>query len=161
MDVFDLILEAVENSVEAGAGIISVVAEEEDGECRVRVEDDGDSAIPEDPFRPGCTTKGCGRGEGLARICSSSGGRCTLIRRDGRTMLEFIAGGRIPRGGLDGSLLPIFLFPAEISMTINISGRSVRLSTGELREGNAFPDRAGAIGRFRKMVRQKEGEIYG
>ena len=161
MDVFDLILEAVENSVEAGAGQIKVAVDAEDGGCRVCVEDDGCARIPDDPFSPGCTVKGRGRGYGLSRIHDISEGRCSLGREGGRTLLRFSLGGLWQRCGLSDQLLPLFLFPADISLTINRSGTSFTLSTGELRERDAFPDRAGAIGRFRKMVRLKEGEIYG
>ena len=161
MDVFDLILEAVGNSIEAGAGNIQILAESGDGESRVSVTDDGNAQIPDDPFAPGCTTKGNGRGLGLAKVKSGSSGRCSLIRENGKTTLSFIADQEIMKEMLDDSLLSVFLAPADISLTLKMSGKSFTLSTGELRERDAIPDRAGAIGRFREMARLKEGEIYG
>lgn len=161
MEVFDLILEAVENSVEAGASAVEATVEIMDGRCRVSVVDDGDAWIPDNPFEKGCSTKGRARGLGLAEIAEVSGGNCSLVRDGGVTRLEFCATGLEDSGRLSDSLLPIFLFPADISLTVNMSGKSFALSTGELRAHDAFPDRAGAIGRFKEMARLKEGEIYG
>lgn len=161
MEVFELILEAVENSVEAGASHIDVTVDGEDGRNRVSITDDGCAALPDAPFDAGCTTKGAGRGQGLSKICNESGGCCSISRLEGRTRLEFLAGEDKRVGDLSSSLLPIFLFPVDISLTINIAGKGFTLSTWQLREHDAFPDRAGAIGRFRELVQLKEGEIYG
>ena len=161
MDVLDLVREAVENSVEAGASCIAVTVNMADGSGSVVVTDDGWLSADGDPFERGSTTKGVGRGEGLALIREASSGRCSLEREDGRTVLRFHVDDARLGEGLSSSLLPIFLFPAEIALTIDMAGRSMTLRTGELRDADAFPDRAGAIGRFREMVRQKEGEIYG
>ena len=59
----DLILEAVENSREAGALNISVIVEE-DAALKIQVIDDGVSPIPENPFADGVSTKGKTRGRG-------------------------------------------------------------------------------------------------
>ncbi len=161
MDILDLVREAVENSVEAGASFIEVSVSMADGGGSVAVSDDGVLSVDGDPFERGCTTKGIGRGDGLSLIREATSGRCSLERWNGRTVLRFHVDDARLGEGLSSSLLPIFLFPAEIALTIDMAGRSMTLRTGELRDADAFPDRAGAIGRFREMVRQKEGEIYG
>ena len=161
MDVLDLVREAVENSVEAGAANITVQVIEKDGMCRVTVTDDGSAVIRGDLFAEDHSGKGPGRGHGLALIKEASSGHCRIDRNDGLTVLVFSACGTVVSEDLSSSLLPLFLFPAEVSLTIDRDGRSMMLRTGELRSAGAFPDRAGAIGRFRMMVRQKEGEIYG
>ena len=53
--VADLILEAVENSTEAGAETIKALAEEKDGVWRVEILDDGKWTLEEDPFSVGAS----------------------------------------------------------------------------------------------------------
>ena len=161
MDVLDLVREAVENSIEAGADDIEVLVRIADGSGSVVVSDNGFLLLDGNPFMRGYTTKGIGHGEGLSLIREASSGRCSIGKEDGRTVLRFIVDDARLGEDLSSSLLPIFLFPAEIALTIDMAGWSMTVHTGELRGADAFPDRAGAIGRFREMVRQKEGEIYG
>ncbi len=159
MSLFDLILEGVENSVEAGASHISVLLDEKDGICSVSISDDGLFTFQGDPFEEGATEKGKGRGYGLFNI-KRQAKSCSIERKDPYTILSF-SGDWEEERPLSGALLPLFLLGADISLTIKRDGRNVTLSTVELRRADAYPDRAGAIGRFRSMVRQIEGDIYG
>ena len=162
--VADLILEAVENSSEAGAGTITALAEEEDGVWKIEILDDGRWTLDGDPFADGATTKGKGRGHGLPMIRRISGGRCSLTRGEGSTRLGFMAEDDGSLDDLFSLLLPLFLRDSDVRVSIRSSGSEIAFSTEDLRRENAFPSSASGIRAFRAYnegQRMKEGEIYG
>ena len=162
--VADLILEAVDNSTEAGAGMIKALAEEEEGVWKIDILDDGEWTLEGDPFAEGATTKGKGRGRGLAVIRKASGGRCSLTRGKGYTQLRFMVDDDGSLSDLFHLLLPIFLRNTDVWVSIRSSGVDKTFSTGDLRRENAFPSSASGIKAFRAYIerqRMKEGEIYG
>ena len=161
-DAADLLLEAVINSAEAGAGCISAQVSAEGGTVVIRVEDDGAFNPPADPFQDGSTTKGEGRGRGLHIIRERSEGRCRLTRGWAGTVLEFSASDDGSFDDLCEALLPVFCREESITITIKKDGRDISVSRKLLEERDAVPDRAGCIKRFRELLSDLEkGEIYG
>ena len=155
-DTAALLLESVENSIEAGARHINALVEIGSGKIGVRVEDDGEYNLLSDPFEDGSTTKGEGRGRGLHIIKERSEGRCRLTRGWAGTVLEFSA------SDLYEALLPVFCREESITITIKKDGRDISVSRKLLEERDAVPDRAGCIKRFRELLSDLEkGEIYG
>ena len=65
MDALDFLFEAVKNSLEAGAGTVSVRVEMDDGQVHVTCTDDGAWEPDVDHFARGGSSKGDGRGQGL------------------------------------------------------------------------------------------------
>lgn len=88
MSFSSLLLEAARNSLEAGAGRIEIILDSRDGGTEVIVKDDGKFEVPSDPFRSGASTKGSGRGRGLALIAKESEGRAALERKGTSTVLS-------------------------------------------------------------------------
>ena len=151
-DLSDLLLEAVVNSVEAGAGVIEASVEIEDGMARIRIEDDGMYTLSSDPFQDGSTTKGEGRGHGLFIIHERSSGRCRLTRGDGRTQLEFMAEDDGSFSDAAAALLPVFGMGGGITVTIRKDGGVKKVSSALLEERDAVPDRAEGIRNFRNLL---------
>ena len=150
--VADLILEAVENSSEAGAETIKALAEEKDGVWRVEILDDGKWTLEEDPFSVGATTKGRGHGRGLCIIKERTGGRCSLTRGEGYTRLCFEAD---DDGSMDDSfhaLLPVLLRKENVWIRIGSSGLDVSFTSDDLRREGAFPSDARGIRAFRAYL---------
>lgn len=150
--VADLILEAVENSTEAGAGSITALAEEENGVWKIEILDDGEWTLEGNPFAEGSTTKGKGRGRGLSIIEKTSCGRCSLTRGKGLTRLRFIAEDDGSLSDLFGFLLPVFLRESDVRVCIRSSGVDRTFSTEDLRRENAFPSDASGIRAFRAYL---------
>ena len=160
----DLILEAVENSTEAGAAEIRALAEENEGIWKIEILDDGEWKLDGDPFSEGATTKGEGRGRGLAIIREQSCGHCSLTRGEGYTRLRFEAEDDGSLGDMFHALLPVFLRDTDVWVCIRSSGVDIAFSTEDLRRENAFPSDAFGIRAFRSYLARhelKEGEIYG
>ena len=150
--VADLVLEAVENSTEAGAGIIKALAEDEGGIWMIEILDDGEWVIEGDPFPEGATTKGKGRGRGLSIIWEASRGRCSLTRGEGYTRLCFEAD---DDGSMDDSfhaLLPVLLRKENVWIRIGSSGLDVSFTSDDLRREGAFPSDARGIRAFRAYL---------
>ena len=161
-DTAALLLESVENSIEAGARHINALVEIESGKIGVRVEDDGEYNLLSDPFEDGSTTKGEGRGRGLHIIKERSEGRCRLTRGWAGTVLEYAASDDGSFDDLYEALLPVFCREESITITIKKDGRDISVSRKLLEERDAVPDRAGCIKRFRELLSDLEkGEIYG
>ncbi len=161
-DVSSLLLEAVANSAEAGAGHISLQVRFREGEIEARIEDDGYGSVVSNPFREGITTKGEGRGRGLHIIRERTGGRCRLTRGEGITVLEFSAEDDGSFDRLDEALLPLFNLDKSITVTIEKGGRAFTVSRALLTERDAVPDRAAGIRRFRSLLKALEkGETNG
>lgn len=97
MENADLLVEAVRNSLEAGAGDILLRIDRCCGMADVVVSDDSPADIVDDAFSPGVSSKGPGRGRGLFLVREASEGRCGLEKKDGRSVLHFSV-------VLDGSL---------------------------------------------------------
>ena len=89
MDNADLLVEAVRNSLEAGAEDIFIRIDRHCGMADVVVSDDSSKTIPDDAFSPGVSSKGAGRGRGLFLIKEASDGRCGLEKKDGKSVLHF------------------------------------------------------------------------
>ena len=153
--VADLILEAVENSTEAGAETIKALAEEKDGVWRVEILDDGKWTLEEDPFSVGATTKGRGHGRGLCIIKERTGGRCSLTRGEGYTQLRFRVEDDGSFGDLFHALLPVFLRNPDVWVSIRSSGVEKRFSTDDLRREDAFPSDASGIRAFRAYIERQ------
>lgn len=161
-DTADLVIEAVMNSIEAGAGNILVTIHIDEGMVNTRVEDDGLYTLIGDPFGEGVTTKGEGRGHGLPIIKERSEGRCRLTRGDGITELEFSAEDDGSFDELDKALLPLLGMDDGITVKIRKNNREMEITRSLLEKWDAVPDRAGRIGRFRALIHSLEkGEIYG
>ncbi len=160
-DASDLLLEAVANSAEAGACSIEATVDLSGGMISIRVEDDGSYTLRSDPFQDGSTTKGEGRGRGLALVKDSCSGRCRLTRGERGTVLEFRREDDGSFDALDKALLPIFMEYEGISVTIRKDTREFTLDRDYLEKRDAVPDRAGRIGRFRAIISSLKGEIYG
>ena len=161
-DTADLVIEAVMNSIEAGAGNILVTIHIDEGMVNTRVEDDGLYTLIGDPFGEGVTTKGEGRGRGLSIIKEKTDGRCRLTRGDGMTVLEFSIEDDGSFCRLDEALLPLLGLDAGITVRIRKGEREIVISRSLLEERDAVPDRAAGIRRFRNLIRSLEkGDIYG
>ena len=161
-DTADLVLEAVVNSVEAGAESISVLIRLEDGQVHARIEDDGSYSLIGDPFGEGITTKGEGRGRGLHIIKEQSEGRCRLTRGKGITVLEFSTADDGSFRSLDTALLPLLNMEKSITVEIWKDGRAFGLTRNLLEQRDAVPDGAEGIRRFREILNGLEkGDIYG
>ena len=106
MDALDFLFEAVKNSLEAGAGTVSVRVEMDDGQVHVTCTDDGAWEPDVDHFARGGSSKGDGRGQGLyllARLDRDA----ALVRAGDRTVLTY----SFPRRLMgDGSQVYPFLF---------------------------------------------------
>ncbi len=153
--VADLVLEAVENSTEAGAGMIKALAEEEDGIWMIEILDDGEWVLEGDPFPEGATTKGKGRGRGLSIIREASRGRCSLTRGEGYTQLRFRVEDDGSFGDLFQALLPVFLRNPDVWVSIRSSGVDKTFSTEDLRREDAFPSDASGIRAFRSYIERQ------
>ena len=153
----DLILEAVENSREAGALNISVIVEE-DAALKIQVIDDGVSPIPENPFADGVSTKGKTRGRGLALI-KERDRSASLNRCNGKTVLAFCSVNDSSLEDLEHALLPIFMGPGNIEFSYRKNGREFLLDSAELEREKAFPVDCGSIARFKAIVRQKRSTL--
>ncbi|MBO8436529.1 MAG: hypothetical protein IAA97_06080 [Spirochaetes bacterium] len=161
-DVSDLVIEAVANSIEAGAERIAVSIAIADGVVNARISDNGVFTLEGNPFREGITTKGEGRGQGLHIIYKRSEGRCRLTRGDGITELEFSAEDDGSFDELDKALLPLLGMDDGITVKIRKNNREMEITRSLLEKWDAVPDRAGRIGRFRALIHSLEkGEIYG
>ena len=161
-DVSDLVIEAVANSIEAGAERIAVSIAIADGVVNARISDNGVFTLEGNPFREGITTKGEGRGRGLHIIYERSEGRCRLTRGDGITELEFSAEDDGSFDELDKALLPLLGMDDGITVKIWKNNREIEITRSLLEKWDAVPDRAGRIGRFRALIHSLEkGEIYG
>lgn len=106
MDALDFLFEAVKNSLEAGAGTVSVRVEMDDSQVHVTCTDDGAWEPDVDHFARGGSSKGDGRGQGLyllARLDRDA----ALVRAGDRTVLTY----SFPRRLMgDGSQVYPFLF---------------------------------------------------
>ena len=153
--VADLILEAVENSTEAGAGSITALAEEENGVWKIEILDDGEWTLEGNPFAEGSTTKGKGRGRGLSIIREASRGRCSLTRGEGYTQLRFRVEDDGSFGDLFQALLPVFLRNPDVWVSIRSSGVDKTFSTEDLRREDAFPSDASGIRAFRAYIERQ------
>ena len=161
-DVSDLVMEAVANSIEAGAGNIAVRVEIGQGLVNARIADDGEYTLSGNPFQEGITTKGEGRGRGLHIIYERSEGRCRLTRGDGITELEFSAVDDGSFDELDKALLPLLGMDDGITVKIWKNNREIEITRSLLEKQGAVPDRADGIRKFRELVSCLEkGEIYG
>ena len=162
-DTAALLLEAIVNSVEAGADVIDAFVDISGGTIHVRVEDDGTYTALSDPFQAGKTSKGEGRGRGLSIIKDRSKGRCRLTRGEGITVLEFVADDDGSFSDLSSALLPIMNMDKSIEITIRNDGRETTKVTRKfLEERDAVPDRASGIRRFREILSSlAKGDIYG
>ena len=158
-DTAALILEAVMNSIEAGASSISVRIAVENGSVSVITEDDGNAPMSSDPFREGSSTKGEGRGRGLSIIKEKTDGRCRLTRGERGTVLEFRREDDGSFDALDKALLPIFMEYEGISVTIRKDTREFTLDRDYLEKRDAVPDRAVGIRRFRTLIPSLAKEI--
>ena len=152
MDIGDLILEGVKNSVEAGASSIRISVEIEKGNAEILIEDDGTAEISDCPFSEGVSSKGSKRGYGLAFI-KAFDPDAVLVRAGGVTGLRF-------RGRYDGSLdcldqilLPIFMEKGRKAFFYQKDGKTLQVESEE------SPDSIRAIAAFRAMVREKEFEM--
>lgn len=161
-DTSDLVLEAVNNSIEAGADRISVLIKLDNGKVQARIEDDGSYELIGNPFGEGITTKGEGRGRGLYIINNHSHGDCRLTRGDGITVLEFTAEDDGSFDMLDEALLPILGLEASITVRIFKNDREIMIDRDFLEKKGAVPVKAKGIRRYRELLSCLEkGDIYG
>ncbi len=154
----DLILEAVENSREAGAESIDIDVDLKSGKFFIKVIDDGVSPIPENPFCDGVTTKGEKRGRGLALI-KERDRSASLDRCNGKTVLAFSLVDDHSLEDLEHALLPIFLGEGKIEFSLRYAGKVFCLDSGELERENAFPYNGGSIAAFKAIVRRKRSTL--
>ena len=161
-DAAALMLEAAVNSIEAGAGAISVSVSVRDGMADIRVEDDGAYTLSGDPFLDGSTTKGEGRGRGLSIIKEKTDGRCRLTRGEKKTVLCFTAEDDGSMDDLFSALLPLFNLDKAMTVSIKRSSGEIVVSHAELEKRGAVPVSAQGIKAFRTFVNGLEkGENYG
>lgn len=145
-DVSDLILEAVQNSNEAGSSSIFIDALLRDGIWHIAVADDGRWSLEDGAV----TTKGKGRGRGLLVIKERSIS-CRIERDERGTVLSFDAE---DDGSLDDpevAFMAVFLRDAEVRLQVRGSA-DFSVSSAELKERNAFPDGPEGIRGFRAFM---------
>lgn len=153
MDIGDMILEGVKNSIEAGASDVKITVTLEKDDAEILIEDNGISEIPSDPFAQGTTTKGTGRGYGLYHVYLLDP-KAELMRENGITYLSFRGRADASFSSFDELLIPVFMQDAElISFTFNNGSRSFHI------EQSGIPNSVRAIAAFRAMVRKKEFEM--
>ena len=152
--IADLLLEAVENSVEAGAGKVTVSVSLKDGKWFSVIEDDGfwDSQVR--PFS-GDTSKGEGRGKGLIRILQGSE-HCSLDSGPDGTVLSFQVPDDRSLDDLFSASLPLLLWPSHVRLVIERGGKETVLDTEDLLAREAFPQDARGIARFKELLRAME-----
>ena len=157
MDNADLLVEAVRNSLEAGAEDIAIRIDRHCGMVDVVVSDNSSKAIPDDVFSPGVSTKGAGRGRGLFLVKEASGGRCGLEKKDGKSVLHFSV-------GLDGSFkdlsatIPV-LFNAFPHLLIEVIQDGIPFYTLDgvsLEKAGVSVETAGGMNRLRRLAEEKE-----
>lgn len=157
MDNADLLVEAVRNSLEAGAEDISIKVDRHCGMVDVVVSDDSSKAIPDNAFSQGVSSKGAGRGRGLFLVKEASGGRCGLEKKDGKSVLHFSV-------GLDGSLedlsatVPV-LFNAFPHLVVEVMQDGILLYTLDgvaLEKAGISVKTAGGMNSLRRMAEEKE-----
>lgn len=148
--LYDLILEAVINSEEAGAGNVDISLLEKDGQIFVTVEDDGTFEVEGDAFSLGYSSKGKYRGKGLWHIRNID--RDAMLCRAGkRTILRFSVPITIPHEPIEDGLFPIFQrvgsttlsYTKDDKMLFSISRKRDRLQT--VKEITSFKNEIRAI----------------
>lgn len=154
----DLILEAVENSRDAGAWNIAIVLTESGSGIKAEVIDDGVSPIPENPFGLGVSTKGENRGRGLALI-KERDRSASLDRCNGRTVLAFESVNDNSFEELEHALIPIFNGKGNIEFSYRSNGREFHLDSAELERGNAVPQNSRSIAAFKAIVKHKRSTL--
>lgn len=145
--ISDLLLEAVENSVEAGAGCVEAWASLEDGLWRVRVMDDGMWDPSVTPFT-GESSKGEGRGRGLCKIRSAAES-CSLEVKD-RTVLDFSIVDDHSLDDLFSAALSLILWPCHIRLVFRRGGSEKVLDSEDLMSRESYPLDAAGISGFKR-----------
>lgn len=149
MDDEDLILEGVKNSIEAGAINIDIYI---DGNAFAVADDGILSEVPD--FKAGHSSKGERRGRGLFLLKEATGGRCSIEKEDGKTVL---------RGVFAVELRAEEVIPFCFNLTGSLTYHSMRdghelyrLDKHALEDMGIDPSRASDIARLKKIIREKE-----
>lgn len=144
--VADFILEAAENSSEAGSSSVCVKAGLEDGIWDVEVADDGEWTLEEGK----CSTKGAGRGRALKLLAQRA--ESWHLEKGNGTVLSFRMADDGSLDDLYPALLPLFLRDGDVEVSLGYGNRSVAVSTSMLKKMNAFPEGASGIRGFRSLL---------
>ena len=157
MDNADLLVEAVRNSLEAGAEDIFIRIDRHCGMADVVVSDDSSKTIPDDAFSPGVSSKGAGRGRGLFLIKEASDGRCGLEKKDGKSVLHFSV--RLDESFEDLSATIPVLFNAFPHLVIEVMQDGIPFYTLDgvsLEKRGISVETTGGINRLRRLAEEKE-----
>ena len=149
MEDEDLILEGVKNSLEAGASVIDIYI---DGDEFSIIDDGKLEYIPD--FKEGSSSKGEKRGRGLYLLARACNGRCSIDRKDGRTLLK----GRFERALEADKVIP-FCFNLTSSAVYHSMRGDVelyRLDSKDLDAMGINPENAIGIARIKRIIREKE-----
>lgn len=171
--IADVIADTAQNSIEAGAGRVTLSIVEKDGTISVRIADNGkgmDEATLAKAFDPFYTEPGkhSGRRVGLGlpilkQICESTGGGVKLDSRKGEgTVLEYsFAADSIdlpPMGSLADAILMLFNYPGdfELEFSHERGGESYAVSRSELSEACGGLERASGLALAREFLVSQE-----
>lgn len=151
--LYDLILEAVINSEEAGARNVDISISESDGFLSVIVVDDGNFDKEGSYFSLGFSTKGENRGKGLWYIASVDP-KATIRRCNGKTMLQFKVPKEIQGESLEEGLFPVFQRVEKTTFSYTKDGKEL-FSISDGKDGLLT---VGQISGFKKKLRAIKGE---
>lgn len=151
--LYDLILEAVINSQEAGAKNVAVSLVEKDNRIFVTVSDDGKLEVDKDAFSFGYSTKGKCRGKGLWYI-KSIDSDASLDRKGRNTVLRFTFPNIPSSEAIENEIFPIF--QRVMSTTLSYTKDDKKLFSISKRKDELQTVRE--IADFRNELRAIKGE---
>ncbi len=149
MEKEDLILEALKNSLEAGALNVDIYI---DGN-RFCIVDDGDlESLP--TFTLNESSKGEKRGRGLYLVRKITRGRCSIRREENKTILE----AETP-SALEAEKVIPFCFNLHDGITFHsmrCGSEAYSMRKKDLEEIGIDPKRAPDVARLKRIIREKE-----
>lgn len=173
------LLDIAQNSISAGARLITLTVEEDAGADRLtlRVEDDGCGMTPEqvakvrDPFYTTRTTRPVGMGIPLFRMAAeATGGTLDIESEPGKgTAVTAVFGlshiDRLPLGDVDGTIVTLIQMNPALDFVYRhaVDGREFVLDTRQLREilGEVPLDEPGVIAWIGEYLREQDGALGG
>lgn len=145
----DLILEALKNSIEAGAKEIELFI---DGNTFTVIDDGNLSFIP--TLGAVCSSKGESRGRGLYLLYNECHGNISLGRDGEKTVFKAVFTSSI----IKEEIVPAAfnLFPFLVFHSMKNKAEIYRLDYSDIREMGLDPEIAGNLARLKKIIREKE-----
>lgn len=153
MDALDALYELVKNSLEAGATKIDISLASSDDSLEATVADNGDFIPLDDPFDSSVSTKGPGRGRGLALVREVDR-NSTLVREHGITKAH-IRWDRRSASLADG-LPMIFSLVWDAGAVITLSDGCQVFSSVDFFHMFGDLDMAGALARMKRCFAEYE-----